>query len=119
MRLHDVTTIHLTKLSLAKILVLATGLAGAILVATMSPQAAHATPRAGSCASCHASATSSTTTATPSTLTPVAGAAYSVAITLTANPTGGNSGYGIVPITVGTGSTFGGNTGSQLRSPRP
>ena len=114
MRLHDVTTIHLTKLSLAKILVLATGLAGAILVATMSPQAAHATPRASSCASCHAGTTSSTTTATPSTLTPAAGATYSVAITLTANPTGGKSGYGIVAVTAGTGSTFGGNTGSQL-----
>jgi hypothetical protein len=37
-----------------------------------------------------------------------------VAITLTANPTGGNSGYGIVPVTAGTGSTYGGNTGANL-----
>ena len=106
--------ISLPKMSLPKIAVLVTGLAAAILVATMSPQAAHATPRASSCASCHAGAPAATTTATPSTATPVAGATYTVAITLTANPTGGMTGYGIVPATAGTGETFGGNTGSQL-----
>ena len=106
--------ISLPKMSLPKIAVLVTGLAAAVLVATMSPQAAHATPRASSCASCHVGATTATTTATPSTATPAAGATYTVAITLTANPTGGRTGYGIVPVTAGTGETFGGNTGSEL-----
>jgi hypothetical protein len=102
------------KMSIPKLGVLVAGLTGAVLVATISPQAAQATPRAASCASCHAGATSATTTATPSTMMPAAGASYTVAITLTANPTGGNSGYGIVPVTAGTGSTFGGNTGPLL-----
>jgi hypothetical protein len=100
------------KMSIPKVGVLVAGLTGAVLVATISPQAAEATPRAASCASCHAGATSATTTATPSTMMPAAGASYTVA--LTANPTGGNSGYGIVPVTAGTGSTFGGNTGPLL-----
>jgi predicted CXXCH cytochrome family protein len=104
----------LKKLSLPKIAVLTTGLAAAIMVATMSTQSAHATPRAESCASCHTGATTATTTAVPSSAGPAAGATYTVAITLTANPAGGKSGYGIVPVTAGTGSTFGGNTGSEL-----
>jgi predicted CXXCH cytochrome family protein len=114
MKLYSLHKLSVPKLSLPKIAVLVTGLAAAILVATMSPEAAHATPRASSCAGCHAGATASTTTAAPSTATPVAGATYTVAISLTANPSGGNTGYGIVPVTAGTGSAFGGNTGSQL-----
>ena len=114
MKLASLKELRLTTLSLPKIAVLVTGLAAGILVTTMSPQAAHANPRASSCASCHAGATASTTTAVPSTTTPAAGAAYTVAITLTANPAGGNSGYGIVPLTAGTGSTFGGDTGPLL-----
>jgi predicted CXXCH cytochrome family protein len=114
MKLYSLRKLSVPKLSLPKIAVLVTGLAAAILVATMSPEAAHATPRASSCAGCHAGATASTTTAAPSTATPVAGATYTVAISLTANPSGGNTGYGIVPVTAGTGSAFGGNTGSQL-----
>lgn len=114
MKIGSLRRMSLTSLSLPKIAVLATGLAVGILAATMSPQAADATPRASSCAGCHAGATASTTTAVPSTTTPAPGAAYTVAITLTANPAGGKSGYGIVPSTAGTGSTFGGNTGALL-----
>jgi large repetitive protein len=107
---------NLKRMSIPKLAVLATGLAAAVLVATINPSSAQATPRAANCAVCHAAAdgSTSTVTATPSTMTPVAGATYTVAITLTANPKGGNTGYGIVPVTAGTGSTYGGNTGSQL-----
>jgi len=106
---------RLKKISLPKIAVLATGLAAAILVATMSPQVAHAFPsRAQDCATCHKGSTSTATTAAPSTTTPVAGASYTVAITLAANPTGGNSGYAIVPTTAGTGAANGGNAGALL-----
>jgi len=105
---------RLKHLSVPKAGVLVTGLAAAAMVATISPQAAQATPRAASCTGCHAGATTATTTAKPSTATLAPGASYSVAITLSANPTGGNSGYGIVPVTAGTGSTFGGNTSAAL-----
>jgi hypothetical protein len=102
--------------TIPKIAVLVTGLTAAILAATISPQAAQAYPRAASCTGCHADAAGavSTVTATPSTATPASGATYTVAITLTANPTGGNTGYGIVPIAPATEKTFGGNTGTQL-----
>jgi predicted CXXCH cytochrome family protein len=105
---------RLKKTSLAHIAVLATGLAAAVMVATMSPSVAHATPRASSCAGCHGAATAGTTTVTPSTAAPAAGGSYTVAIALVANPNGGKTGYGIVPVSTGTGSTFGGNTGTQL-----
>jgi hypothetical protein len=104
----------LKRKTIPKIVVLTTGVAGALLVATINPMAAQATPRASSCAGCHNPATAGVTTAAPSTTAPKAGATYTVAITLVANPNGGNTGYGIVPVTAGTGSTFGGNTGSQL-----
>jgi PKD repeat protein len=100
--------------SIPKIAVLATGLAAAVLVATINPMPAQATPRASSCAGCHNPATAGVTTATPSTATPTPGASYTVAITLVANPLGGNTGYGIVPIAPAVEKTFGGNTGSQL-----
>jgi mono/diheme cytochrome c family protein len=102
--------------AIPKIAVLATGLTAAVLVATISPQAAQATPRASNCTGCHADAAGavSTVTATPSTANPAPGASYTVAITLTANPTGGNTGYGIVPIAPAVEKTFGGNTGSEL-----
>jgi len=104
---------RLRAMSLPKIAVLATGLAAAVLAITISPQVAHAFPsRAANCANCHTGSTSATTTATPSTTTPVAGATYTVAITLAANPTGGNSGYAIIPVTAGTGTTNGGDTGA-------
>ncbi|HEX7536380.1 MAG TPA: hypothetical protein VF391_05185 [Dermatophilaceae bacterium] len=103
---------NLKKASVPKVAVLATGLAAAVLASTISPLAAQATPRAKNCAGCHAAGGS--TTATPSTANPVGGAAYTVAITLAANPAGGNSGYGIVPVAPATGSTFGGNTSAAL-----
>jgi hypothetical protein len=103
---------NLKKASIPKVAVLATGLVAAVLVGTLGPQAAQATPRAKNCAGCHAAGGS--TTATPSTVTPVGGAAYTVAITLAANPAGGNSGYAIVPVAPATGSTLGGNTSAAL-----
>ncbi len=108
-------TVRLKKMSLPKILVLATGLAGAVLAVTMNPQAAHAFPsRAANCANCHSGSTSTATTATPSSTSAAAGATYTVAITLAANPTGGNSGYAIIPVTAGSGTANGGNTGALL-----
>jgi predicted CXXCH cytochrome family protein len=113
MRIHAVKIISLPKMSLPKIMVLATGLAAAILVATMSPQVAHAYPtQAQNCANCHKGATSTATTAKPSTTSPVAGATYTVSITLAANPAGGNSGYAIVPVAPDTMMTNAGNTAS-------
>jgi len=103
----------LKKASLPKVAVLATGLVGVVLVASIGPPAAQAFPsRARDCAGCHVAGGS--TTATPSTLTPAAGAVYSVAITMAANPAGGLSGYAIVPVTAGTGAANGGNTSSVL-----
>jgi predicted CXXCH cytochrome family protein len=106
---------RLKKMSVPTVAVLATGLAAAFLVATMSPQVAHAYPtKAQNCATCHKASTSAATTAKPSTTAPMAGASYTVAITLAANPTGGNSGYAIVPFAPDTQNTNGGNTGSLL-----
>ena len=106
---------RLKKRNLPKVLVLATGLAAAALAVTMSPQAAHAYPsQAQDCANCHTFSTSTATTATPSVTTVAAGATYTVAITLAANPTGGNSGYAIIPVTALTGTTNGGNAGALL-----
>ena len=102
----------LKRMSIPKIAVLATGLAAAVLVATINPQAAQAQPRAATCAGCHGVAIAGITTATPSTTTPAAGETYTVAITLTRGPAGGNTGYGIVPVAPDTASTFGGGFGS-------
>jgi len=107
---------NLKRMTIPKVAVLVTGLTAAVLVATINPAPAQATPRASNCTGCHASATGATTTvtATPSTATPAPGATYQVAITLTANPNGGNTGYGIVPIAPAVEKTFGGDTGTQL-----
>jgi hypothetical protein len=108
-----VRTFSLKKASIPKVAVLATGLVGVVMVASIGPLAAQAVPsRARDCAECHAAGGS--TTATPSTLTPAGGATYSVAITLAVNPSGGNSGYAIVPVTTGTGTANGGNSSSAL-----
>ena len=81
------------KMSLPKVAVLATGLTAAVLVGTMSPQAANATPSRGTtCSMCHPIGGS--VTATPSSATVAANAAYTVAIVLTTTATG-NSGYSI------------------------
>jgi hypothetical protein len=93
--------------------VLVTGLTAAVLVATINPTPAQAFPtKNANCTGCHAAG--GATTAAPSTLTPAAGAPYTVAITLQANPAGGNSGYAIVPVVAGTGSTNGGNASAAL-----
>ena len=99
--------------TIPKLAVLATGLTAAILVATINPMPAQAFPsKAQDCANCHA--VGGSTTAAPSTLTPAAGASYTVAITLAANPAGGNTGYAIVPVAPAVEKTNGGNNGSQL-----
>ena len=106
----------LKTMAVPKVAFVAAALAGGLLVSSAGINPAVATPRAASCTGCHASDAGATTTvtATPSTATPAPGASYTVAITLTANPNGGNTGYGIVPVAPATEKTFGGNTGSQL-----
>jgi hypothetical protein len=75
-------TLHLTRMSLPKIAVLATGLTAAILVGTMSPQAAQAHPNyASTCVPCHDAGGS--VAANPSSATLAPGAAYTVALTFT------------------------------------
>jgi len=104
---------RLKKMSLPKIAVLVTGLGAAILAVTISPQVAHAFPsKAKDCAGCHTGSTSTATKATPSATALVAGASYTVAITLAANPTGGNSGYAIVPVPPDTMQANAGDTAS-------
>ncbi|MBE3076307.1 MAG: hypothetical protein IMZ75_15465 [Actinobacteria bacterium] len=101
MRIH-----HLKKASLPKVAVLVTGLAVAILAATLSPPPAQALPRyASTCTGCHAAGGS--VRATPSTATPAAGAAYLVAIAITSSA-GGNTGYWISTSTAtgGAGTTI-------------
>jgi hypothetical protein len=104
----------LKKMSIPKVAVLATGLAAAVMVATINPApVAQAFPtKAANCTGCHAAGGS--TTAAPSTLTPAPGATYTVAITLAANAAGGNSGYAIVPVSPATDGVNGGNTSSAL-----
>jgi predicted CXXCH cytochrome family protein len=104
---------RLRTMSLPKMLVLATGLAAAVLAATMGTQTALAQPtKAADCTGCHSAGGS--TTAAPSTLTPAAGATYTVAITLAANASGGNSGYAIVAVAPATGAANGGNASAAL-----
>jgi carboxypeptidase N regulatory subunit len=93
------------KMSLPRIAVLATGAIAALLVATVGPAPAQATPSQGiTCAGCHTGAGGSVT-ATPSTLTPAAGAAFTVAINITSTATG-NAGYNLS--LAGTSVTTGG-----------
>ena len=102
------------RMSVPKIAVLATGLTAAVLVGTMSPQAAQAYPsKNANCSNCHGGSTSTLTTGVPSTTTPAAGATYTVAITLENNPGSGNSGYAIVPAVAGTGTTNGGDAAAD------
>jgi PKD repeat protein len=92
--------LSLKKKNIPKVAALTAGLVAALVVATINPIAAQATPRASSCNGCHASDTGnfSTVTAVPSTATPAAGATYTVAINMSANPNGGNAGFGIQAI---------------------
>jgi hypothetical protein len=83
----------LKKLNIPKVAVLATGLTAAITVAVMGSVPAQAVPSyASTCTGCHSAGGS--VTAKPSSATPAAGAAYTVAIAITATPAG-NSGYWI------------------------
>jgi hypothetical protein len=81
--------ISLKKMSIPKIAVLATGAVAALLVATIGPAPAQASPGyASACTTCHALGGS--VTATPSSATVAPGAAYTVALTFT----GGSSPVG-------------------------
>ena len=105
--------VGLKRMSVPKIAMLAAGLTAATMVGAVSltPNAS-ATPRAKDCSACHAAGGS--TPARASTSTPAPGASYTVAVALAANPNGGLSGYGIAPVTTGSGSTFGGGSTSAL-----
>jgi len=86
-------TQYLKKMSIPKITVLATGMAGALLAATMSPQAATASPSQQSdCSACHPAGGS--LTATPSGTSIAGGAAYTVALAYTGG-TGSPAGFWI------------------------
>ena len=99
--------------TISKVALLAAGLTVVTMLATVHPTVSDAQPtRARDCTACHAAGGS--TTARASTTTPAPGTAYTVAVGLAANPNGGNSGYAIVPVTAGTGTTNGGNTSSAL-----
>jgi len=105
--------VNLKKMSIPKLAVLATGLTAAIVVATMSPQAAQATPtKAKDCTGCHGSGSvAGTVTLTPSTISPAAGAAYTLAISFAAT-NGGNTGFWIANSdAAGTTGTTTGVTG--------
>ena len=97
--------------TIPKIAVLATGLTVAILAATIHPTPAQAFPnKQAECTTCHGSGTvAGMTTAMPSTSTPAAGAAYTVAITISANASAGDTGYWIANSTAAgvTGTTTG------------
>jgi IPT/TIG domain len=102
--------------TIPKIAVLATGLAVAILAATIHPtpaQAYSSNPPLSSCAGCHSGGVITAGTTATAPTTPLApGASYSVTVTPVANPAGGMSGYAIVPVAPATGSTNG--TGTSL-----
>ena len=109
--------------AIPKLAVLATGLTAAILVATINPVPAQAFPnKQQDCTGCHGPGTvGGTTTATPSTLTPAAGAAYTVAITISANASAGDTGYWIANsdaagVTGTTTGVYGGYSGSGALS---
>ena len=100
--------------SFPRVAVLAAGLTVAAMAVAVHPTGAQAFPsRNRDCSACHDAGGS--TTAKASTSSPAAGATYTVAVTLTANPRGGNSGYAIVPVTAGSGTTYGGDTSAALR----
>jgi hypothetical protein len=99
--------------SIPKVAVLAAGLTVAAMAATVHPTDAQAFPsRNRDCSACHNAG--GTTTARASTTTPAAGASYTVAVAMTANPRGGTSGYAIVPVTAGSGTTNGGGSSAAL-----
>jgi len=86
-------TQYLKKMSIPKVTVLATGMAVALLAATMSPQAATASPsQASDCSACHPAGGS--LTATPSGTSIAGGAAYTVALAYTGG-TGSPAGFWI------------------------
>jgi hypothetical protein len=112
-------TLSLKRITMPKVAVLATGFVAAVMVATITPMPAQATPRAADCTGCHAGSTTTTVTATPSVTAPAPGATYTVAITLTANAAGGDTGYGIVavaPTPAPLVKVFGGMTGASALS---
>ena len=98
--------IYKLKMSIPKFAVLATGLAAAVMVATINPAPAQAFPnKQQDCTGCHGSGTVyGTVTAVPSMMTQAAGAAYTVLVTAPANAAGGDTGFWIANSTA-TGTT--------------
>jgi len=95
----------MTKMNLPKVAVLATGAAVALMVATISPQAAQASPsQAAACTGCHTAGGS--VTATPSLATVAPGASYTVALAFTGGT--GTVGYWIS----GNGESVSGSSAS-------
>jgi hypothetical protein len=89
---------ELKKMSIPKITVLATGLTAAILVATISPQTAQATPKmAQDCTGCHgAGAAPGFMQITPlGSLTMAPSTDYAIKIDMATNANNGNSGWWI------------------------
>ena len=105
MRIHS-----LKRLTIPKIAVLATGLVAAMLVATIHPMPAQATPsKARDCTVCHGSGSvAGTVTAKPNAATVAPGATYMVAISI-ATTASGNTGFWIANSTAAgaTGTTTG------------
>jgi hypothetical protein len=76
-------------MTIPKIAVLATGLAGAVMVATINPPPAQALPSYKlACTGCHGAVTTGVSTAVPSKTVLAAGASYTVRITLAAGGQG-------------------------------
>ena len=82
-------THFLKRTTVPKIAVLATGLAGSFVVATMHPLPAQALPSfARACSECHGAVSAGVSTAVPSKTVLTAGASYTVRITLAAGGSG-------------------------------
>ncbi len=82
-------------------------IAGAALAAVIAGPADASPSQTKVCTGCHSGAPSGTVTATPSTATPAAGAAYTVAINI-GLASSGNTGYHIASTdAAGTATNFG------------
>jgi len=99
-------------MTIPKVAVLATGLAAALLVATINPAPAQASPdEASDCSSCHSAGGSLTATPNAATLAP--GASFTVALAFTGG-SGSNTGYWIS----GNGANVNGSgTSATLTAP--
>ena len=108
----------LKSMAIPKVALVATALAGGLLVSTVDARPAQAFPsKAQDCTSCHGTGTvAGTVTAVPSTATPALSAAYTVAVGIT-SPSTGDTGYWIANSTAagvtGTSVKYGGAAGTN------